>query len=193
MRGRQQEKRKQKEGKPASVNELVNERERERKGGKEKEGGISGLSEQRCALYRIWTYPAVPSIQLCPETLQTNNHDSGWPLSHPQAAFIRPHSFTHSSISPLLRCFKPTNYHQLPPDGLCSCSCFSWPFKNGPALISQLLQIKREVSGDYSKPSWGREREGSGRGSPRFTPRESKSTACHLWGCPRVWYGDSQE
>lgn len=38
-------------------------------------------------------------------------------------------SFIHSSIFPLLRCFKPTNYHQLAPDGLCPCSCFSWPFK----------------------------------------------------------------
>lgn len=30
---------------------------------------------------------------------------------------------------------------------------------NSPALISQLLQIKREVSGDYSKPSYERERK----------------------------------
>lgn len=30
---------------------------------------------------------------------------------------------------------------------------------NSPALISQLLQIKREVSSDYSKPSYERERK----------------------------------
>lgn len=93
-------------------------------------------------------------------------------------------SFIHSSIFPLLRCFKPTNYHQLAPDGLCPCSCFSWPFKQ---LCINKPVVTNKKGGErviiQSPPT----RE---RGSPRFTPRESKSTACHLWGCPRAWHGD---
>ncbi len=51
-------------------------------------------------------------------------------------------SFIHSSIFPLLRCFKPTNYHQLPPDGLCPCSCFSWPFKQ-PCINKPVVTNKK--------------------------------------------------
>lgn len=61
----------QKEGKAVSLNEAL--KGKRKKGRKRRE--INGLREQRCALYRKWTYPAVPPIQLYPETLQSNNHD----------------------------------------------------------------------------------------------------------------------
>lgn len=69
--GGQREKRRQKEGEAASLNEPV--KGKRKKGRKRRE--INELREQRCALYRKWTYPAVPPIQLYPETLQSNNCD----------------------------------------------------------------------------------------------------------------------
>lgn len=106
-------------GKAFGLNEPLKRIEKERR-------DRNRLSKQRCALYRKWMHPAVPSIQLCPETLPAHSYTHSWPLQHPQAAFIG----SHSSIFFSLRwCLKPTNYHQLPPDGLHRCSRFSCPFK----------------------------------------------------------------
>lgn len=56
---------------------------------------------------------------------------------------FHPLSFIHSFIHfPLLQRFKPTNYHQLPPDGLCPCSCFSWPFKQ-PCINKPVVTNKK--------------------------------------------------
>lgn len=88
-------------------------------------------------------------------------------------------SFIHSSIFfPLLGRSKPTNYHQLPPDGLCPCSCFSWPFKQ-PCINKPVVTNQKGGERLLFKAPPVRKRE-RGRGSPRFTPRESKSAACHF-------------
>lgn len=115
--------------------------------GKRKKGRkgrkINALSEQRCALYRKWTYPAVPPVKLYPRNPSIKQLRSSLTTVASPAAFIRSHSFIHSFIHfPLLQRFKPTNYHQLPPDGLCPCSCFSWPFKQ-PCINKPVVTNKK--------------------------------------------------
>lgn len=50
------------------------------------------------------------------------------------------HLFIH--FISLHQCFKPTNYHQLPPDGLYPCSCFSCPFRR-PCINKPVVTNKK--------------------------------------------------
>lgn len=81
--------------------------------------------------------------------------------SIPLVSFICSHSFNHSPIHPfstplhpadLLGRSKPNQLSSVGPGRPSVLVRVSAGLSNGPALISQLLQIKREVSGYYSKP-----------------------------------------
>lgn len=61
---------------------------------------------------------------------------------------------------------------------------------NSPALISQLLHIKREVSGYYPKPSDERERERRRESVHVLHPsRVTAPPVCHLRVSARAWHG----
>lgn len=89
-------------------------------------------------------------------------------------------SFIH--FFPLRRCLKPTNYHQLPPDGLHRCSRFSCPFKQ-PCINKPVVTNKKAR---WTVIIQSLSKRGRMRGSPCLTPEESKSTACYLQGCIRT-------
>lgn len=161
------------------LNELVkgNTKEREEKGGKRTERasrGVLCIENGRIQLSLPSTSTQKPFNQTT--AIRPDHRSIPRPLSFSPSLI---HSFIHSSIFPLLRCFKPTNYHQLPPDGLCPCSCFSWPFKQ--RCINKPVVTNKKGGERWLFKALLRERERE-RGSPCFTPRESKSTACHLWG-----------
>lgn len=121
MRRWQQEKRETKRGKGYECERTGERKSKEREDRRE----VNGSREQRCALYRKMDVSSCPVLPKNPSNKQLQ---SGLTTVASPGCFYSL-SFIHSSIFPLLRCFKPTNYHQLPPDGLCPCSCFSWLFK----------------------------------------------------------------
>lgn len=161
------------------MKELVKGKKKESKDRRER----NAASEQRCTLYRKWMYPAVPSIQLYFETLLTKK--TMLPADHCSIpGCFHSLSVIHSFIFPLRGALSPPIIASCPQTASVLAPV-SAVLSNSPALISQLLQIKREVSCDYSKPSLKRLRE-----NLHFTPREIKSAACYLWGCPKVWLED---
>lgn len=126
--------------------------------------GLNRRAEVSCAL-KV-DAPSCPRIQLLPRD-PSFSRPRRTTVASPQVAFICSHSFDHSSIHPFFN--PPPHPPPIPPHNLLGRSKpnqlssvgpgrpsvlvpVSAGLSNSPALISQLLQIKREVSGYYSKP-----------------------------------------
>lgn len=175
----------QRDAKRKSLNWLV-------KGIKEKRGrGKTRLSEQRWALYWKWTYPAVPPSSSTPRpfiqtaTTKPDHCSIPWLLS-----FV----LIHSIIHPFIHFFHSSGALSLPiiiscPQTASVLVPVSAGLSNSPALISQLLQIKREVSGYYSKPLWW-EREKEGEEAHVSHPGRVKAPPAISKAERRVWKGD---